>query len=126
VGGSVTPDVDKLTKQLTDARLAWDRWPRGASTASGYADACAAFEPLGVSGLVMHRAINARLGWTPDYAAFPGTPSKPATPHIPAAQGASVPDAVQSAVNDLVPPVRLVASNNQPEPPERCDVKEAS
>lgn len=98
-------EVDLLTEQLITARIEWDERPSWKATSQAYTAACAAFEEAGVTGLDMHRAICDRLSWTVGYV-YTGHPAT--RTHLPAVRGATVPDAVQGAVLDLVGTVAVV------------------
>lgn len=108
------PDVDALTEQLIGAWWRWDHAPGSPVTAQECIDAEAAFEALGVARLDLVQAITANRRGSPDIAGQRG-------------HRQAVADAVQSAVNDLVPPqLSVVAEAARPVPHEGEQHREAS
>lgn len=97
----------EVTSTLTAARLAWDNQPGWRPAAVAYDEACAGALP-GVSAAEMHTAITVRLSWTVGYR-YTGLPAEKVD--VVGERGATVPDAVQSAVIELAstPPARPLA-----------------
>lgn len=98
-------NVDELTDQLAGAWWRWDQSPGDPVLARRCVEAESAFEAVGVARLDLVAAITENRRGDPDVAGVPGGHRQ------------KVFDAVQSAVNQLVPArLRVVPDSNQPSP----------